>query len=156
MLQRCQGSMFKGLLSLICCTSWSDIAVHPSLPVSQTLIYQHLEQKQWGQMLLVGRQSSGSDKNTCQHKWAIMGDGDLQTESSWGMAISNLALFSFCNNVSFLPSITPLMSGESLPNLQGSGRMLPSQEAFPHFLSYDPVIFHASLLALTFSSVNDT
>lgn len=133
-----RGPWSKVSFPLIYCRSWSDITEHPSLPMSQTLVYQHLEQKQWGQMLLVERQPTGSAYNTCQDKWAITWDGDLQIESSWKVVISNLALFSFNNNELLSPSIFLLMSVKSLPILQGSGRsfnpgsLLPFSQLWPY------------------------
>lgn len=127
-----RGPCSKVSFPLICCRSWSDITEHPSLPMSQTPVYQHLEQKQWGQMLLAGRQSPGSDY-TCQHKRAIIWDGDLQTESSWKVVIANLALFSYNNNVFLSPPVFPQLSVKSLPTLQGSGGMIQSNDSILPF-----------------------
>lgn len=97
-----RGPCSKVSFPLVCCRSWSDITENPSLPMSQTLVYQHLEQKQWGQMFLVGRQPRGSDYNTCQHKWAIIWDGDLQMERTLQVVISNWLCFPSITTCSFL------------------------------------------------------
>ena len=67
-----------------------------------------------------------------------------------------LGIVFLLSNVSFSLSISSPMSVQSLHILQGVERLLPIQEAFPHFLSYAPVIFYASLLDITLSSLNDT